>query len=156
VTNLANYVQPVIRYQLSDSVVISDRGCAYGSPLATISVEGRTDEILRVPGTGGGEAILLPMALATVVEETAGVRRYQVLQTAADVLTVRLDHDPGTDRAEVWQQVRASLADLLRAHGAVDVHLRLAAEAPQVNPRSGKLRHVLRSMPRTGLAPPFA
>ena len=26
VTNLANYVQPVIRYQLGDSVVISDRG----------------------------------------------------------------------------------------------------------------------------------
>lgn len=28
VTNLANHVQPVIRYQLGDSVVISDRGCA--------------------------------------------------------------------------------------------------------------------------------
>ena len=28
VTNLANHVQPVIRHQLGDSVVISDRGCA--------------------------------------------------------------------------------------------------------------------------------
>jgi phenylacetate-CoA ligase len=147
VTNLANYVQPVIRYQLGDSVVISDRGCACGSPLATISVEGRTDEILRVPGTGGGEAILLPMALATVVEETPGVRRYQVLQTAADVLTVRLDHDPAVDRTKVWHRVRAGLADFLRTHGAVNVRLRLSAEPPQVNPRSGKLRHVLRSLP---------
>ena len=48
-TNLANYVQPVIRYQLGDSVVISDRRCACGTPLATISVEGRTDEVLRFP-----------------------------------------------------------------------------------------------------------
>jgi phenylacetate-coenzyme A ligase PaaK-like adenylate-forming protein len=149
VTNLANYVQPVIRYQLGDSVVISDRGCACGSPMATISVEGRTDEILRVPGTDGGEVALLPMALATVVEETPGVRLYQVLQTAADAITVRLDHDPGTDRAEVWQRVRAGLGDLLRANGAVDVQLRLAVERPQVNPRSGKLRHVLRTMPRS-------
>lgn len=149
VTNLANYVQPVIRYQLGDSVVISDRGCACGSPLTTISVEGRTDEILRVPRAGGGEAVLLPMAVATVVEETPGVPRYQVLQTAENALAVRLDHDPGTDRAEVWQRVRAALADLLQAHGAVDVQLRLAVEPPQVNPRSGKLRHVLRSMPRT-------
>lgn len=147
VTNLANYVQPVIRYQLGDSVVISDWGCACGSPLATISVEGRTDEILRVPRTGGDEAVLLPMAVATVVEETRGVRRYQVLQTAADALTVRLDHDPGTDRADVWQRVRAALADLLQAHDAVDVRLQLAAESPQVNPRSGKLRHVLQSLP---------
>jgi hypothetical protein len=36
VTNLANYVQPVIRYQLGDSVVISDEGCGCGSPPATI------------------------------------------------------------------------------------------------------------------------
>ena len=84
------------------------------SPLATISVEGRTDEILRLPHAGDGEAVLLPMAVATVVEETLGVRRYQVLQTAPDVLTVRLDHDPRTDRVEVWQRVRAGLADLLR------------------------------------------
>lgn len=123
---------------------------AGGSPgSATISVEGRTDEILRVPGTDGGEVALLPMALATVVEETPGVRLYQVLQTAADAITVRLDHDPGTDRAEVWQRVRAGLGDLLRANGAVDVQLRLAVERPQVNPRSGKLRHVLRTMPRS-------
>ena len=107
VTNLANYVQPVIRYQLGDSVVISDWGCACGSPLATISVEGRTDEILRVPRTGGDEAVLLPMAVATVVEETRGVRRYQVLQTAADALTVRLDHDPGTDRRHGAPQPKA-------------------------------------------------
>jgi phenylacetate-CoA ligase len=150
VTNLANYVQPVIRYQLGDSVVISHRGCVCGSPLATISVEGRTDEILRLPHAGGGQTVLLPMAVATVVEETPGVRRYQVLQTAPDVLTVRLDHDPRTDRVEVWQRVRAGLADLLRAHGAVDVELQLAAEPPQANPRSGKLRHVLRSMSATG------
>jgi phenylacetate-coenzyme A ligase PaaK-like adenylate-forming protein len=30
VTNLANYVQPVIRYQLGDSVVISDRDVHVG------------------------------------------------------------------------------------------------------------------------------
>jgi phenylacetate-coenzyme A ligase PaaK-like adenylate-forming protein len=147
VTNLANYVQPVIRYQLGDSVVISERGCVCGSPLATISVEGRTDEILRLPRVQGGEVVLLPMAVATLVEETRGVRRYQVVQTAPDVLTVRLDHDPAADRVEVWQRIRARLADLLQAHGAVDVRLELAAELPQTNPRSGKLRHVLRSFP---------
>jgi phenylacetate-coenzyme A ligase PaaK-like adenylate-forming protein len=146
-TNLANYVQPVIRYQLGDSVVITDQRFVCGSPLATILVEGRTDEILRFPWGEGGEAILLPMAVATVVEETRGVRRYQVLQTATDVMTVRLDHDPGSDRAEVWQRVSAGLADLLRAHGCDGVSLRLAAEPPQVNPSSGKLRHVLRSVP---------
>jgi hypothetical protein len=79
---------------------------------------------------------------------TPGVRRYQVLQTAADVLTVCIDHDPASDRAAVWQAVRAGLADLLRAHRAVNVRLRLANEPPRVNPGSGKFRHALRSLPR--------
>ena len=119
------------------------------SPFATISVEGRTDQILRVPRAGGGEAVLVPMAVATVVQETPGVRRYQVLQTAADVLTEGLDHDLGTDRAEVWERVRARLTDLLRARGAGDVELRLATEPPTANPRSRKPRHVVRSLPST-------
>jgi phenylacetate-CoA ligase len=155
VTKLANYVQPVIRYQLGDSVVISDHGCACGTPLATISVEGRTDEILRFPLAGGGEAVVVPMAVATAVEEARGVRRYQVLQTAADVLTIRLDHDPGTDRAEIWKRVRARLANLLQAHGAVDVKVRLADEPPYVNLRSGKLRHVLQALPSVAFSRPM-
>lgn len=147
VTNLANYVQPIIRYQLGDSVVVSKEPCQCGSPLETISVEGRTDEILRVSGSGGGEVVLLPMAIATRVEETAGVRRYQVLQTARDALTVRLENNPGTDRNEVWGRVREGLTDFLRTHDATGVVLHLAAEPPQVNPRSGKLRHVVEKLP---------
>lgn len=143
VTNLANRVQPVIRYDLGDSVVMDGQPCACGSPLPTIAVEGRTDEILRVPTADGGEAVLLPMAVATAVEETPGVRRYQVLQTAPATLAVRLESDPGADRVAVWRLVRQRLDALLQAHDAAAVALELAAEAPQANPRSGKLRHVL-------------
>jgi phenylacetate-coenzyme A ligase PaaK-like adenylate-forming protein len=114
-TNLANYVQPIIRYRLGDSVVLGAQPCGCGSVLPTIRVEGRTDEILRVPRAGGGEVVLVPMGVATVVEETPGVRRYQVLQTARAALTVRLEPEPGTDRAEVWARARAHLSDFLRA-----------------------------------------
>ncbi len=147
VTNLANFVQPVIRYHLGDSVMITDRRCACGSPLATITVEGRTDDVLRVPRASGGKVVLLPMAVATAVEETPGVRRYQVLQTEPDVLTVRLEPELETDRAEVWGRVQTGLSGLLKAHDVRDVTLRLADEPPQPNPRSGKLRHVLQSLP---------
>jgi phenylacetate-coenzyme A ligase PaaK-like adenylate-forming protein len=147
VTNLANHVQPVIRYQLGDSVVLDAEPCPCGSALPTIRVEGRTDEILRVPGGVGGKVVLLPMAVATVVEETPGVRRYQVLQTAPSTLTVRLETDPGTDRTEVWFRVRARVAALLRTHNATGVTLELATEGPQADPRSGKLRHVQNLLP---------
>ena len=156
VTNLANDVQSVIRYQLGDSVVVSNEACQCGSPLAMISVEGRTDEILRVPRAGGGEAVLLPMAIATVVEEIAGVRRYQVVQTASDALTVRLENNPETDRTEVWRRVSEGLSDFLRTHDAAAITLHLAPELPQAHPRSGKLRHVLKMLPPASTTTPAA
>jgi phenylacetate-coenzyme A ligase PaaK-like adenylate-forming protein len=150
VTNLANYVQPVIRYQLGDSVVLGAEPCRCGSALPTVRVEGRTDEILRVPRAGGGQVVLVPMGVATVVEETPGVRRYQLLQTAPARLTVRLEHDPGADRAEVWSRVRERLVAFLRAQDAAGVALELAPEEPVANPRSGKLRHVQSLVPVQG------
>ena len=87
------------------------------------------------------------MAIATVVEETAGVGRYQIVQTADDALTVRLENNPGTDRTEVWRRVREGLVDYLKTHDATGVTLHLAPEPPQVHPGSGKLRHVLKMLP---------
>lgn len=52
ITNLANHVQPVIRYDLGDSVMLDPGPCPCGSPLPTIRVAGRTDETLRVPAAG--------------------------------------------------------------------------------------------------------
>ena len=143
VTNLANLVQPIIRYELGDSVVLPAEPCHCGSPLPTIRVEGRTEDILHLPRPDGAMVALLPMALATVVEETPGVHRFQIMHTAPTTLTVRLQTEPGTGRKQVWTAVRARLADYLRQQGLPEVALQLAAEAPMVSPRGGKLRHVL-------------
>lgn len=144
-TNLANYVQPLIRYEMGDSVVIGADPCPCGSPLPTVTPEGRTDELLKVPGRQGGEVVLLPMAISTVVEETPGVLRYQIIQTGPTGLTVRLDEDLGRDRSTVWAQVRRRLEGFLAAQGTGPVTVELAEQRPEVNPRNGKLRHVLRA-----------
>lgn len=146
-TNLANHVQPLIRYEVGDSVVMAAEPCPCGSPLPTVTPEGRTDEILRVAGADGREVALLPMAVATVVEETPGVRRYQILQTAPAALTIRLDHDPGTDRSVVWRRVELRMREFLLAQGAGQVGVELAGDRPRPNPRNGKLRHVFTAMP---------
>lgn len=147
VTNFANYVQPLIRYELGDSVVIAGEPCPCGNPLPTVTPEGRTDEILKVPGAQGGDVVLLPMAIATVVEETFGVLRYQIVQTAPATLTIRLDVDQNANRADVAQLVKQRVNEFLRAQGAAAVTVSLAEEPPQPNPRNGKLRHVVKARP---------
>ncbi len=88
-TNLANRVQPIIRYDLGDSITLSPYPCPCGSPLPAIRVEGRRDEILFLQAPGGEKIPLLPMALATVVEETPGVARFQAIQTAPAAIRIR-------------------------------------------------------------------
>lgn len=140
VTNLANHVQPVLRYHLTDRVTTRPDPCSCGSPLPAIRVEGRTDEILAIRLPGGDTVHVLPLAIGAVVEETPGVESFQLIQTGPAELTVRLAAAAEVDR--VWGAVQERLRAYLAAQGTPGVGLRRAAEGPARNPRGGKFRQV--------------
>ena len=142
VTNLANYIQPIIRYDLGDSVMVDAEPCPCGSPLPTIRVQGRTDEILAFSTDNGQTVHLLPMTIATVIEETAGVRRFQVIQVAPSVLSVRLEAAAPGDADRVWEAVERNLRAYLTGQGLTRVTVERSPDPPASNPRSGKFRHV--------------
>ena len=89
VTNLANRVQPIIRYRMGDRIAISPDACPCGSPFPPIRVIGRTDDILKFRTPQGDTIQILPLAIATVAEETPGVASCQLIQTEPQKLSVR-------------------------------------------------------------------
>lgn len=141
-TKLANRIQPLIRYDLGDSVTVRASRCGCGNPLPAIHVEGRRDDCLHFVTAGGQGGTVLPLALATVIEGVPGVHRFQAIQTAPDALRIRLELEPGSDpsagREAVYRAVRAYLA----VQGLEGVKVVRAPEAPQANPISGKFRQV--------------
>ena len=142
-TNLANRVQPLVRYDLGDSVTAKPKPCACGSPLPAIQVEGRRDDIVSMRATGGGTVRLLPLALTTVVEEAAGLHRFQILQTAADRLALRLDPKEARDRDAAWSVASKALRTYLARQSLGNVAVTLERDLPAcADPRSGKLRQV--------------
>ena len=141
-TNLANRIQPIIRYDLGDSVTVNPEQCSCGSPLPAIRVEGRLDETLHLRGRDGTMVAIPPMAIATVVEETGGVRRYQVIQTAPDALRIRLEVVPGADVAAIWPAVVANARAYLDGPGVTDIRIEQDPASPAPHPISGKFRHV--------------
>src|SRR5262249_26690622 len=55
ITNLVNRIQPLIRYELSDSVVLAEGPDPSGLPYRRIaSIDGRNDDFLRLPARAGG------------------------------------------------------------------------------------------------------
>lgn len=140
-THLANPVQPLIRYDLGDQVEWLAGECPCGSPLPAIRVLGRRDDALRMRGDDGRALTLLPLALATVLEDEAGVGDFQLLQ--GDARTLRLRLGPAAEAvADARQRCHRALHAWACTQGLGG--LRIVDEAgPLLHGRSGKLRRVV-------------
>jgi phenylacetate-coenzyme A ligase PaaK-like adenylate-forming protein len=142
ITNLANRVMPIIRYELGDRVTPSAEKCPCGITLPVIHVEGRTDEILRFRSVHGEVIPVLPLALWSVLKETPGVLRFQAIQTSPCDLTIRLEAKHAGEDQIVWQRVYVNACEYLHQQGLENVRIIRAVEAPMRDPKSGKFRNV--------------
>ncbi len=144
VTNLMNRLMPIIRYDQGDSVLLKPEPCACGSAYPAMHVLGRTGDLLDLPARdGAGSVTLTPLNLATVIAETAGVYRLQVIRRAAADLEIRLETLPGADVDAVWSSVAARVRGYLDEHGVGPVVLHRSGEAPMKHPRSGKYAQII-------------
>jgi phenylacetate-coenzyme A ligase PaaK-like adenylate-forming protein len=147
-TNLANRVQPVIRYDLGDSVTLVT--CTCDSPLPAIRAEGRRDDVLALRASDGTTIKLSPLALTTVMEEAVADLRFQLVQVAPSAIDVRLAPCAEAERVAAWHAAEHALRGYLARQSLANAQLHLADESPLPDPRSGKLREVLASEMNSG------
>ena len=90
VTVLFGRTQPLIRYEMSDSIISSHRVlCPCGRPYRLIEcVQGRIEEALSFPAQSGGQVTIRPAALHSVMD-VVPAEGWQLLQEP-DRLVVRL------------------------------------------------------------------
>ncbi len=142
-TNLANRVLPLLRYELGDSVTPLAEPCPCGSPFPAVRVEGRCDEILRFPGREGESVPILPMSVATAVEETPGVRSWQAVRRGPFLLCLAVEEAPGADRRRVVEEAVRRLKDYFSSQGLADVAVEASDGLPRRDPAGGKMRQVI-------------
>ncbi|OIQ77073.1 phenylacetate-coenzyme A ligase [mine drainage metagenome] len=128
-TNLANHVQPIIRYDLADSVTLHADACACGSSLPVIEVQGRRDDTLRLAGSGGRTVSVLPLAVSTVLENDAGLFDFQLVQQGPSDLLLQTGRR-GESAVAALRRAKTVLSDYLAQQGACAV---------RIHCRSGKL-----------------
>lgn len=147
VTNLSNFIQPVIRYLLEDRVRFLPQGCSCGSSLPAFALEGRADETLLLPGEAGTME-LLPREVAGWFAALPEVEEFQLVQTGQRELELRLAFLDGTDPSQGRQRAQALLEDRLREAGAkAEVHL--SSHRPSPHPYGGKFQPVYREWAKT-------
>jgi phenylacetate-CoA ligase len=132
VTNLYNHLQPLIRYELSDSFTRQADSDAHGH--MRVTVDGRSDAILRYPG-----AEVHPLALRSVLLTTPEVLDYQATQTVHGIsVSVLLERPADLRRLEDRLRTAMVRAGLAGPH----VEVQEVASLPR-HPETGKLRRVV-------------
>ncbi|HRD97166.1 MAG TPA: phenylacetate--CoA ligase family protein [Rubrivivax sp.] len=147
-TNLANHVQPLLRYELTDRIRFVPEPCPCGCALPVIEVQGRSDDVLTLAAAGGGTVQLLPLAVEAAIEEAAGVTHFQLLRRAEGGLELRLRADDGDPRSAFMRCQRA-LQALLSLQGALPLEIVQGDAEPMQQRNSGKLRRVIDLAPKS-------
>ncbi len=142
-TNLYNYVQPFIRYEVADVVTMSPEPCPCGVPLPLIlKVEGRTDEVVWIQ-TGDRYQQVHPYVFVDCLDEYPAVGWYQVIQIERNRFLLRAAPAPGRHvRPEELRAVVQRGLTFFGLNQLVQVDIELTDQiAP--DPCSGKLKRIV-------------
>ena len=135
ITNLSNYIQPFIRYELTDRIIVHDEKCSCGKTSRWLEIEGRTDDILCF----SNNVQIAPMSLYKLLEEVRSIRRFQLVQRSLSRLELRIESD---ERIGAFQEAVRELQSFFESKGLSDIEVVLSDELPQADRISGKFKHI--------------
>ena len=141
-TNLYNYTQPFIRYEVTDRIIMHHEPCPCGNPSPWVELEGRTDDVTAFT-EDGKEIRIAPLSLYAVLKEVHGIRRFQLLAYPGNRLELRLEEKDGENKTEAFEAAKACLEEYLALQGIRHVTVSLSEALPQQDPNSGKFKHIV-------------
>ncbi|MDD3428799.1 MAG: AMP-binding protein [Oscillospiraceae bacterium] len=141
-TNLFNYTQPFIRYEITDRIIMHHEPCACGNPAPWLEVEGRNDDVVTFIENGQSISIP-PLAIYATLKEVPQLTRFQLLVYEKNQAALRLIPAQGVSKEAVFDKAQKALTVLLAQYGISTLHLTLSKDAPQQHPKSGKFKHIL-------------
>lgn len=93
VTNLVNYAQPLIRYEMNDLIQLGEK-CPCGSNFRTINkIVGRSDDILHFYSKDSQEIVcVFPDLFARwIITQSDNIREFRVVNTKVNTIEVTID-----------------------------------------------------------------
>lgn len=101
-TRFNNFVMPLIRYELGDIGIISDKQCLCGMQLPLLeSLDGRTGEIIKYR-----DKHIYPATLSLVLERSKNIKECQFIQEVEDKITVLIVKRKGYSEKDSQQLIK--------------------------------------------------
>ena len=109
VTVLSKWAQPLIRYELNDSVLMTEEPCACGRPFARIlSIQGRQEENLSLLSMSGGMIPVHSVVFHTVMDRM-DVGSWQIIQRTDGLHVLVTGLKGEADEMELQRALRTAL-----------------------------------------------
>lgn len=138
ITDLTNFVQPVIRYYVDDHARIIHKPCPCGSPLPIIEVLGRQNDSFIWNGRAISSA-----PLDSQMPEITGLLDYQFVQSGADSVCFHYEPGPGFDQNDTLHTIRTLFERFLAANDGEGIRLTFVRGGIAKNPSGGKNKHIV-------------
>ena len=145
-TVLSNFVQPIIRFEMTDRITMHHDQCPCGRKGSWFEVEGRSNDVLTMIDSNGGQVNIAPLPFIFVVEPLDGINNFQLVLHGYDRIELRIDFLPGGDRNEVFITAESAIRTYLKKFNVENVTVTLSDLPPQRNPRTGKFRQMYQEM----------
>lgn len=134
-TRLYNKLQPLIRYELPDSVILSTDPCPCGCSFASISkVIGKSDDIPHFQDDDGNRVVVHPNIFREIAEEMREVRRYRYI-IHGDTIDINMVVIPGSNKKNIESGIMADMKSRLkefRISRDLNVHFAFVSELPHL------------------------
>lgn len=137
VTDLTNYILPIIRYEVDDRVTMY-RECACGSKLPYLEINGRVLDCISL----NGRDVPAPPIVAKI-EAIHGIVNWQLIQSNAKQLECRCIFLDDVDKESIKQEIAKILNECLTANNAIDVEICISEQPFISNAKGGKIKRVL-------------
>lgn len=126
-TNFLYRAQPLIRYEVTDRIVLDSSDCPCGLPFSRIrTLQGRAEDTVTLPGAAGGSVRIPSLAFTLAVEDLPGVIEHQFhIDESPAVVEVWIRPSWGAPVGPLRDTVGKALAILLERFDTAGVSVRV-------------------------------
>lgn len=117
ITTLTNSVLPLIRYEMTDLLAITEKACTCGLPFArVVSISGRREELLVLPGVNGTSREIPAIYLAAPLVKVPFVKQFQLVLRSEELEARIVVTDP-TVSEEAKRRAYLEITEVLNKNG---------------------------------------
>jgi phenylacetate-CoA ligase len=141
-TNLYNYTQPLIRYEMADEIILDDESCPCGCPFPVIkNIAGRQEEFLWFEKPDGTKEYIHPIMMVEFF--VPGLEKLQIIQSQKNRFLMKVVIHG--NKEAVLPAIRHRMAEILAGKRLEDV---VSFEVEVVNeiahdPKTGKYKLII-------------